>query len=62
MTILPCSNVTGNHKLKLSFIRNAKNLAPTALQFRLTTRRMHGWIQKFSDLVLLNFFVKEISF
>jgi len=47
----------------MSFIRKAKNLAPTALQFRLTTRRMHGWIQKFSDLVFsFNFFLQEISF
>ena len=51
MTIIPCGNVTGNHKLKFSFIRKAKNLAPTALQFRFITRRMREWIHKFSDAV-----------
>jgi hypothetical protein len=38
----------GNHKLKLVFIRKAKNPAAVALQFCIRTRRMLGWIQKIS--------------
>jgi len=52
---MPCSNVTGNHKLKFSFIREAKNLASTALQFHLTTIRMHGGFRNF-----LSWFFNEL--
>lgn len=62
MTIIPCSNVTGNHKLKFSFIRKAKNLAPAALQFYLTTRRMHGWIQNFLTRFFNYFFPTGVRF
>jgi hypothetical protein len=55
VAILACSNAASNHKLKLAFIGKAKkpqpfkNLAPDALSVHIRTRRMHGWIQKFSE-------------
>jgi hypothetical protein len=63
MMIIARINPTGNRKLKVAFIRKAKNLAPTALQFRIITRRIHGWIQKFSEAGFsVNLFLQLISF
>uniref|UniRef100_K7GBZ6 HTH CENPB-type domain-containing protein n=1 Tax=Pelodiscus sinensis TaxID=13735 RepID=K7GBZ6_PELSI len=68
VTILACSNATGNHKLRLTFIGKAKN--PRAFKniylvlYQFCTRigGIHGWIQQFSEADFsMNFFLQSIN-